>query len=50
MFSNDSHWEGTNEIIYEFNPVLEYKSWEDLIKDEDIDPERKKRWGMLYAK
>ena len=50
MFSNDSHWEGTNETIQEFNPALEYKSWEDLIKDENIEPERKTRWGMLYAK
>jgi FkbM family methyltransferase len=50
MFSNDSHWEGTNETIHEFNPDLEYKSWDDLIKDENIEPERKKRWGMLYAK
>lgn len=50
QFANDSHWEGTNETIQEFNPTLEYKSWEDLVKDEDIEPERKMRWGMLYAR
>ena len=50
LFASDSHWEGANEIIVEYNENLKYKSWEDLNLVDNIDPNRKARWGMLYAR
>jgi FkbM family methyltransferase len=49
-FASDSHWEGSGEKIMEYNPNLEYDEWDNVFKKCDIVPERKKRWGMIYAR
>jgi FkbM family methyltransferase len=50
QFASDSHWEGTHERIVEYNTNLEYTSWDNLNLNTNIEPTRKLRWGMLYAK
>ena len=45
---------GYNQFAYTeqndtFNMHLSYKNWEDLEIRNDIIPERKDRWGMIYA-
>jgi FkbM family methyltransferase len=49
VFANDHHWEGATDKVIEYNTNLQYYPWDMLKTQIDIDPHRKKRWGMIYA-
>lgn len=48
MFAIDIHTEGDGPR--EYNQSLSYYSWEYLKTQIQMDPLRKKKWGMMYAK
>lgn len=48
-FANDHHWEGIPDKVVEYNTNLNYDSWDTIRNQIDIVPNRKKRWGMIYA-
>lgn len=50
-FSIDSRLEGSSNLNDRFYRLdLDYSDWDSALSQYDIVPERKKRWGMIYAK